>query len=74
MGEDVLLRPDLGHFSWKMPCERTWDGLLEQMLERLVMLGRRISITHQTVDYAFALAHLAILCWSSLGFAEAGLC
>jgi hypothetical protein len=38
------------------------------------MFGKGISITQQRVDTAVALVLLAILCWSSLGFADAGLC
>lgn len=42
-------------------------------LRGLVMSGERVGITQQTVDHALALVHLVAFCWSSLGFANAGL-
>ena len=38
------------------------------------MFGKGINITQQTVDDAVALVHLATLCWSLLGFVDAGRC
>ena len=57
-------------FFWKLPGERVCDVFLEQMFERQLMLGKSVK---QWTDDALALVHLATLCWSSLGFADAGL-
>ena len=61
-------------FLWKLPGERSCDVWLEWRLERHVMFGKSLSITQQIVDNVLALVCLATLCWSLLGFTEAGLC
>lgn len=60
-------------FFGKLPGERARDVLLEETLERMRMFGKNLRITQQTMDHALVLVCLAVLCWSSLGFADASL-
>jgi hypothetical protein len=61
-------------FFWGQPGKTARDIFLEWMLERTrdVWKGYKHSPTDSGRCWV-ALVHLAILCWSSLGFADAGL-
>jgi hypothetical protein len=66
VGTDVV-------FCWKLSCERASDVLLEQTLERTHDVWKEYIYNQTAVEDTLALHRLATLCWSPLGFAEAGL-
>ena len=72
--EDVLLRTDTwSHmvFFWKLSGKRACDVLLEKMLKRICFVWKVYK--YNPVDRGsrcMALAYLATLCWSLLGFAN----
>jgi hypothetical protein len=61
-------------FFWKLPGKEACDVLVEQMLERTrdVWKGYKYNPTYSE-QRCVALAHLAILCWFSMVFADFGL-
>lgn len=69
MWKDVLLRRDMCFLGSRLEKGHVMF-CYGRRLRAHVMFGKGVSITQQTV----ALVHLITLCWSPLGFADAGLC
>ena len=60
------------------PLEDGWKGGMKfswsKCLREHVIFGKSISVIQETVDDGVVLVQFITLCWSSLGFTDAGLC